>query len=133
MNRRSFMAAILATGIAPAIVRASSLMPIFVRSESGIFLPGVVGNYFATPDSALCEITSNLDVRSGWFRWIRTEPAMPGYFSHQDTDTPIEKIEWIPIVPREKIYSVEFKNGILEAAKPSNVIILNVAKQRRLK
>lgn len=39
MNRRLFLSAILSACAAPAIVRASSLMPIFCRSESGILLP----------------------------------------------------------------------------------------------
>jgi hypothetical protein len=36
MNRRGFLGAILAAGVAPAVVKAASLMPIFVRRESGL-------------------------------------------------------------------------------------------------
>jgi hypothetical protein len=38
VNRRSFMAAILASSVAPAVVRAASLMPV-VPLESGILVP----------------------------------------------------------------------------------------------
>ena len=38
MNRRGFMAAILASGVAPAVVRAASLMPVRPLA-SGIVLP----------------------------------------------------------------------------------------------
>lgn len=38
MNRRSFLAGILAAGVAPAIVRASSLMPWRV-TEAGVLHP----------------------------------------------------------------------------------------------
>lgn len=39
MRRRSFLGSILALGVAPAFVRASSLMPVFARSESGLIVP----------------------------------------------------------------------------------------------
>lgn len=39
MNRRSFMQSILALGMAPAVVRAESLMRTFVRRESGLVVP----------------------------------------------------------------------------------------------
>lgn len=39
MNRRGFLAAILATGVAPAICKAQNLMPVFVRKDSGLLLP----------------------------------------------------------------------------------------------
>lgn len=39
MNRRGFLGAILASGAAPAIVRASSLMPVFARLDSGLLAP----------------------------------------------------------------------------------------------
>jgi hypothetical protein len=40
MNRRGFLQAILAAGMAPAIARASSLMPIKVIDEPRVWLPG---------------------------------------------------------------------------------------------
>lgn len=55
MNRRGFLGAILAAGVAPAIVRSGSLMRVFARAESGLFvpeLPGLVvgtGNTLLTP------------------------------------------------------------------------------------
>lgn len=39
MNRRGFLSAILAAGIAPAVCKAANLMPVFVRRESGLLLP----------------------------------------------------------------------------------------------
>lgn len=112
MNRRSFMAAILAGGMAPAIVRASSLMPIFVRRESGLFVPGPAGNYYATPDSAALDITGDLDVMNGWFRVVGTGVDARSYFSSQHINTPFERIEWLPILPRDDIYRAEVKQGI---------------------
>ncbi len=38
MNRRGFMAAILCAGVAPAVVRAASLMPVR-QLDNGIVLP----------------------------------------------------------------------------------------------
>lgn len=44
MNRRGFLGAILAAGVAPAVVKASSLMPVFVRKElGGLLVPDGVG------------------------------------------------------------------------------------------
>lgn len=50
MDRRGFLQGILALGIAPAIVRASSLMPIAVLEEPLIILPSGVsaGNQIIT-------------------------------------------------------------------------------------
>ncbi len=39
MNRRGFLGAILAAGVAPAVVRAESLMK-WTRAPSGLFLSG---------------------------------------------------------------------------------------------
>lgn len=38
MNRRGFLAAILASGVAPAIVKAANIMPVFVRPPDGVIL-----------------------------------------------------------------------------------------------
>jgi hypothetical protein len=38
MDRRGFLGAILAAGVAPAVVKAASLMPLWVRSESGLIV-----------------------------------------------------------------------------------------------
>ncbi len=38
MNRRGFMTAILSAGVAPAVVRAASLMPVR-QLDSGVVLP----------------------------------------------------------------------------------------------
>lgn len=44
MNRRGFLGAILAAGVAPAVVKASSLMPVLVRKElGGLLVPEVSG------------------------------------------------------------------------------------------
>lgn len=40
MNRRSFIGSILALGLAPAIVRASSLMPVIARIPDSLILYG---------------------------------------------------------------------------------------------
>lgn len=40
MNRRGFMGSILALGLAPAIVRASSLMPVIARIPDSLILYG---------------------------------------------------------------------------------------------
>ena len=39
MNRRGFLQAILAAGMAPAIVSAANIMPVFARAESGLIVP----------------------------------------------------------------------------------------------
>jgi hypothetical protein len=39
VNRRGFLQAMLATGCAPAIVKAANIMPIFARSSSGLLVP----------------------------------------------------------------------------------------------
>lgn len=44
MNRRSLLATILAAGVAPSIVNASSIMPLFVRRESGLIAPRFMGD-----------------------------------------------------------------------------------------
>lgn len=41
MNRRGFLGTCLALAVAPAIVRASSLMPVVVRTPTGIWFDGV--------------------------------------------------------------------------------------------
>lgn len=41
MKRRGFLKAILAAGAAPAIVKASNIMPLFVRRDSGLLIPSV--------------------------------------------------------------------------------------------
>lgn len=44
MNRRGFLGAILAAGVAPAIVRAANIMPVFLRREvGGLLVPEVSG------------------------------------------------------------------------------------------
>lgn len=56
MNRRGFLGAILAAGAAPAIVKAASLMPVFTRSASGLFVPPTrldVLYQFGAPDLIL--------------------------------------------------------------------------------
>lgn len=56
MNRRSFLQSILVTGIAPAIVRASSLMPIKVVEEPRIWY----SSFFSgdDPEALLAAITA---------------------------------------------------------------------------
>lgn len=49
MNRRGFLAGILAAGISPAIVRAASLMPVKVM-DSGIAVPTWLGVDLGTHD-----------------------------------------------------------------------------------
>lgn len=49
MNRRGFLAGILAAGIAPAVVRAASLMPLVVR-DSGLWVYGDSG-IFVVPEN----------------------------------------------------------------------------------
>lgn len=44
MDRRGFLGAILAAGVAPAIVNAANLMPIFVRREGGLLAPQSMGD-----------------------------------------------------------------------------------------
>ncbi len=46
MNRRGFLSAILAAGAAPAIVRAESLMKIFVPPERKIIQPIGIERYY---------------------------------------------------------------------------------------
>jgi hypothetical protein len=45
MNRRGFLSSILALGIAPAVVRASSLMPIHVIEEPAIDITTTLREY----------------------------------------------------------------------------------------
>jgi len=39
MDRRGFLSAILAAGVAPALVKAANIMPVFARRESGMLVP----------------------------------------------------------------------------------------------
>lgn len=39
MDRRGFLQAILAAGVAPAIVKAANIMPVFSRMQSGLIVP----------------------------------------------------------------------------------------------
>lgn len=39
MNRRGFLSAILAAGVAPAVVKYANIMPVFARAESGLIVP----------------------------------------------------------------------------------------------
>lgn len=48
MNRRSFLCGILAAGIAPAIVKAANIMPVFARRESGLLAPELSEQYVIT-------------------------------------------------------------------------------------
>ena len=51
MNRRGFLGAILAAGVAPAVVKAANIMPVFVRREvGGLLVPGE--RYFTATDVA---------------------------------------------------------------------------------
>lgn len=58
MDRRGFLGSILAAAVAPAIVRADSLMRVVSR-DTWLWLPGVAGNYFTTPDADSNVLTSS--------------------------------------------------------------------------
>lgn len=60
MNRRGFLASILAAGMAPAICKAQSLMPVFARSESGLLLPTVPEGGIITLYDALGSILATI-------------------------------------------------------------------------
>lgn len=57
MNRRGFLLGMLAAGAAPAIVKASNLMPVFARAESGLIVPAAIasGNTLITIDMIIKE------------------------------------------------------------------------------
>lgn len=56
MNRRGFLAAILASGMAPAIVKAANIMPIFVSSSAGLVLPSPEPIFVASGGNTLLTI-----------------------------------------------------------------------------
>lgn len=75
MNRRGFLLGMLAAGVAPAVVKAANIMPVFMRRESGLLAPdtfivtGVAnGNRLLTPElitkEALRILNMNIDFMS---------------------------------------------------------------------
>ncbi len=76
MNRRGFLASCLALSAAPAIVRAESLMKLWVPpQEIYQFLPGAVGHYVATPDLGSTLMEAPEFTSSTWTKvevvWVR--------------------------------------------------------------
>ncbi len=64
VNRRAFLGAILAAGIAPAIVRASSIMPLWVPRDPSQFLLGIAEEGASTiltwPEATAIEIARDI-------------------------------------------------------------------------
>lgn len=76
MNRRGFLQGILAAAAAPAIVKAASLMPVFVRKETGgLLVPGwpsemAVGNQLLTIEQITREALQILHQNLGFIARI---------------------------------------------------------------
>ena len=115
-NRRSFMASILAAGMAPAIVHAANLMPVFVRQKSGLFVPGIAGDYSITPDSGiLMDPAPYIGSKGGvWLKMeIDKDTGRQEYFiSHDSPITPQDKIIWTPATARKTPRGIEIKKGL---------------------
>lgn len=92
MNRRNFLAGILAASAAPAIVRAASLMPVKVM-DSGVLVPQWMGaDYSTVPDITAVvrafrmeiegayftggNLRYRLDESEGWHTWSRDDQAL---------------------------------------------------------
>jgi hypothetical protein len=73
MDRRGFLAALLAASVAPAYVRASSLMPLLIPSKE-IILPHLAINFpNATPGA---EYTFSMYMKANGNDWERVERKM---------------------------------------------------------
>ncbi len=99
MDRRGFLGAILAAAASPAIVKAASLMPIWTRAESGLYVVAedvVAGsNTLLTIDMITQEALRLLNANLFFMRKVNSE--------YDDTYTP--KLGDVIHIRKPKLYA----------------------------
>lgn len=118
MNRRGFLSAILAAGLAPALCKASNLMPVFVRRESGLLVPETHKGTVITLYDALGRELATIPMRGS------LEPAsLSGHAQVLHSGTFHRATMDMPGWPRRELNGLQFSTRCLVIGDTMNMSI----------